>query len=259
LVIAGSAGGVYPNWDYDRRGLMFRLRTNGMPVCNALLGGNDTPSQDYVGVTALAASATFNGQTILVGATSLGGNAVQLGYLTRFRSGSCVPLLQAHWPFPGENAEALDVVEFSGANVGATPRFAVTGTVRSGATSDGFVAWANVATLAPFLPTQRFGVQRPGNEALRAMDVKTDRLLLAGDTHRDWDFSGDPADAYLVQTDPFLLRTQCSAPWTILSNDPALPYERFEPSVVPMPRATLLETIITSRTGAGYCCGLDPG
>lgn len=260
LVIAGSAGGVYPNWNYDRRGLMFRLDINGNPQCNALLGSNDSPSQDYLGVNAVNSTAAFAGQTILVGATSQGdGNAPQLPYLTRFASGTCVPLRQAHWPFPGERASAQDSVAFNGPIVGAQPRFAVTGSVQAGLNqSDGFVAWANVGTLAPFLPTQRFGVQQVGAEALRAMDVKGDRLLLAGDTNRDWSFLGDTGNAYLVQTDPISLRTQCSLTWTIQSSNVDFPYERFEPAVVPMGRASLVETRSAERSGAGYCCGLNP-
>jgi hypothetical protein len=75
---------------------------------------------------------------------------------------------------------------------------------------------------------------------------------------RDWEFVGDPGDAYLVQTDPVTLRTQCSLPWTILTNNPALPYESFVPGVVPLGQATRVETKSSPRTGAGYCCQQDP-
>jgi hypothetical protein len=261
LVIAGSAGGDYPNWDFDRRGLMFRVSINGVVGCNALLGSNDSPSQDYFGVTQVMPAGFFNSHTILVGATTPGPAGVsQTGYITRFSPGSCSPLMQSHWPFLSESAEALDVVEFPSTIAGAPPRFAVTGSVRGALnTSDGFVAWANVGSLAPFIPTQRFGTQQSGVEALRAMDVKGNRLVLAGNTDRDWEMSGDPRDAYLVQTDPTLLRTQCSLPWTILTSNPNLPSESFEAKVIPLGPETRVETEGRSRSGAGFCCALDRG
>jgi hypothetical protein len=260
LVIAGSAGGDNPDWSFDRRGLMFRVNLDGVPGCNAVMGASDSPSQDFYGATRAAIPGFFFGQTILVGATTLSAaGSPQWAYLTRFSAGSCTPLLQSHWPFPGEFAQAFDVTEFPSAGLGAPPRFAVTGSVTGpGNTSDGFVAWANMGTLAPFIPTQRFGVQQSGAEALRAMDSKGNRLVLAGHTMHDWDLVGDPGDAYLVQTDPVTLRTQCSLPWTILTNNPALPYETFVAGVVPAGQATRVESKASPRTGAGYCCEQDP-
>ncbi len=259
LVIAGSAGGDYPDWNFDRRGLMFRVRLDGIPGCNAILGSNDTPSHDYFGVTPVTAVGFFNGHTILVGATTPGPAGVaQQGYITRFQPGNCVPLMQSHWPFPGESAEALDAIEFPSPIAGSPMRFAVTGTVRGAMnTSDGFVAWANVGNLAPFIPTQRFGTQQSGVEALRAMDRKNNRLVLAGNTDRDWELTGDPRDVYLVQTDPILLRSQCSLPWTVLANSVNHPDEHFVPDVVPLGRGSAVETPVSLRSDAGYCCVLD--
>jgi hypothetical protein len=256
LVVAGSAG-RFTDWNFDRRGLMFRTRLDGNPVCNAMLGIFDSPSEDYSGITPLT-SAAFNGQTLLVGSATPGAAAVsQQGYLTRFRSGNCEPLEQSRWPFPGESAELLDVVEFQGGAVGPA-RFAVTGTVRSAANpSDGFITPGTIFNLAP-VPFQRFGMQAPGIETLRSLDTMTDRLIAAGNTDRDWQGVGDLRDSYLVQTDS-TLRTQCSLTWTILGNDPNLPHERFIPEVRSIDTAVRAETPSGETTGEGYCCVLAPG
>lgn len=242
------------------RGLMFRVGLDGIAGCNAILGSNDTPSHDYFGVTAVSAPGFFNGHTILVGATTPGPAGVaQQGYITRFQPGGCVPLMQSFWPFPGESAEALDAIEFPSSIAGSPMRFAVTGTVRGAMnSSDGFVAWANVVNLAPFMPTQRFGTQQSGIEALRAMDRKDDRLVLVGNTDRDWELTGDARDVYMVQTDPILLRSQCSLPWTILATVAMVTDEDFVPDVVALGRGNAVQTPVNLRSGAGYCCVLDP-
>jgi hypothetical protein len=257
VVIAGSAG-RFTDWNFDRRGLMFRARLDGTPICNAMLGVFDSPSEDYLGVTRIAAPA-FSGQTLLVGTFTPGAAiAGQQGYLTRFRAGNCEPLRQSRWPFPGgETAELADVAELPAAAFG-NARFAVVGTVRGAINpSDGFVAEATTFDLAP-LPFQRFGQQQPGIEVLRALDPLGDRVLAAGHTDRDWQGVGDPRDSYLVQTDP-ALRSQCSLTWTILPFEPAQPHERFEPEVRRIERWALRETPSTATGGFGYCCALGPG
>jgi hypothetical protein len=258
LVIAGSAG-RYINWSFDRRGLMVRLRADGTPICNAMLGSSDSISEDYFGLTALT-TAVFNGETVLVGGRTFGSSAQpRQAYLTRFRAGFCVPVAQALWTFPQHNGSAYDTVEYDAASAGVAAGIAVTGSLQAVApAADGFVAWANPVNLLPFIPLNRFGVGSADTEQLFAIDAQADRVVMAGFTNRDWQGVGDPRDSYLVQTTP-QLQTQCSTPWTIPASATVLPNARFIPDLNKVLKFERVQTEVIPTRGFGYCCALAPG
>jgi hypothetical protein len=256
VVIGGSAA-RYSNWNFDRRGLMLRIRSDGTPVCNAVLGPFDSGSEDFQGATTLQTPPVLRGQTVLVGATVPGaGIAGQRAYLARFREGNCAPLAQSFWPFPAERAHAVDVHEYAG-TLGGGGRIAVAGTVTAGTTSEGYVGWASSFSLMPFLALQRFGLDGGGAETLRALDPLANRLVLAGATGNDWDAAGDPQDLFLVQPTPFL-QTSCSLPYTILALSVDLPHERFEPRVNRLVDPVAVDTRANKTADEGYCCALSP-
>ncbi|UXI67247.1 hypothetical protein [Tahibacter amnicola] len=256
IIVAGSSAGS-ANWASDRRGLMFRVRSTGAPLCNSVMGNFDTNNEDYFGITALRVG-NFANESVLVGssAPNTGGNATNI-YLTRFQSGGCAPIVQSIWRDPQDGSSAADVVE-SLVTTGLPGSILATGTIRGTVTAgDGFLLSAAPANLGPNAQPFRFSTQSAKAENLSAIDLKGNRYVLAGTTFTDWQAVSDPQDFYLVQTDPNR-RTQCAVPWQFAWWPISLPREQFTPPVKVVQAASYVGTPIIQTTGEGYCCQLNP-
>jgi hypothetical protein len=258
IVVAGSAGRGN-SWNADRRALMFRVTFNGAPVCNAMLGNNDSVNEDYHGITALTLG-NFGSESVLVGATqpALAPAGAQSVYLTRFSAGACVPLVQSVWRDVQDGAIAYDVVESPPNTALFPPSIVAAGTIAGTVTQgDGFALTANDANLGPIGGQFRYSTQSPRRENLFAIDNKGSRFVLAGSTFTDWDGTGDNQDFYLVQTDPNK-KTQCVRDWAFDWSPVQLPYERFTPPVKTLQGISPVEAPFVDTRDEGYCCQLDP-
>lgn len=254
LVVGGSAADA-GTWNSDRRALMFRVDGGGTPVCNAILGqkGENT---DFQGVTPLSLG-NYRGETVLVGSTGRV-DALAEGYAARFSAASCSVKAQSEWMDPeAGNVVAYDVAEVRDAD-GGPGSVAATGTL-SGHATFGFLLSARLADLGLNSPpgARLFGTQREAPENLYAMDVKSDRFVLAGSTYEDWDGVGDPQDFYFVQTDP-AFNTMCSKVWEPRTPVIELPAKRFSPKVLRLPEYTRVEVRELDADGEGICCERDP-
>ncbi|MEO8670416.1 MAG: hypothetical protein ABI411_03810 [Tahibacter sp.] len=257
LVVAGSAA-YSTTWATDRRGLMFRVRANGAPLCDAVMGNADGVNEDFFGLTGLSVG-NFANETVLVGASvpPTAASAQQV-YMVRFRAGSCAPMVQAMWRDPQDGATAFDAVETSTINAGVPGSVIAAGTIRGTVTAgDGFSLSANPATLGPNATSMRYSTQSAKQENLVAIDNKRDRFVMSGSTFTDWDGSGDGQDFYLVQTDPNR-KTNCVAPWDFSWTPVDLRDERFTPPVRVIQTSTTVDVEAIDAKDEGYCCKLDP-
>ncbi|TDR45763.1 hypothetical protein DFR29_104191 [Tahibacter aquaticus] len=256
IVVAGSAAWS-TNWVNDRRALLFRTRSNGAPLCNVAMGATDSSSDDYYGITALAAN-NFAGESVLVGA-SRANTAAPLVYLTRFSAGGCAPLVQSQWRDTTDGATAFDVVESPLLTTGLAPSIVATGTI-AGATvqGDGFALTAQDGNLGPLGAQFRYSTQSTRRETLLAIDNKGTRFVMSGSTFSDWDGVGDGQDFYFVQTDPNK-KTQCVREWDHTWSPAQLPRVEFTPPVKSMPSIKEAQTPEFDAFDQGYCCQFDPG
>lgn len=254
FVIAGTfARGN--DWQFDRRALMFRVNSNGNPLCNAFLGHPDPRNEGFHGVTTQRQAQQFAGGTVLIGVSNdpVGG-ANDLVYLTRFRPFGCDPVAQAFYvDLQGENAAGFDLIETTINPAGLPGALAATGSIQSFSTGDGFVLLADPNNLAPVWQPIRFGTQGPRTERLVAIDQKGDQFIMAGSTNSDWNGNGNPLDFYMVQTTPGM-RTQCSPPWNAQWRPVALPREQFQPQVALIPFSEPVRVESYRVTGEGYAC-----
>lgn len=256
IVVAGSAARG-TSWNFDRRGLMFRVLSTGAPQCNAVLGAADSTNEDYFGITRLTAGG-YAAETVLVGATQPATAANPSVYLTRFNAGACVPQAQSVWRDATEGATSFDVVETLVGATGTVPTIVATGTIAGAVTQgDGFALTADDANLGPVGGQYRYSTQSDRRETLMAIDNKRDRFVMAGSTFSDWDGSGDAQDFYLVQTDPNK-KDQCVRDWSFSWSRVELPYERFTPPVKPLQLTSAVGTEVIETREEGYCCRLDP-
>lgn len=256
IVVAGS-GARGNTWNIDRRGLMFRTLSTGVPVCNALLGSSDSTNEDYYGITRLTPSA-FAGESVLVGATQAATAANPSVYLTRFSAGTCVPLAQSVWRDLSAGATAFDVVESPPVTGAIAATVVATGTIAGTLVAgDGFALTANDANLGPAGGQYRYSTQSTDRETLLAIDNKRDRFVMSGSTFTDWDGSADPQDFYLVQTDPNK-KDQCVREWDHTWSPTQLPYERFTPPIKVLQAIAVVETEAIEAREWDYCCRLDP-
>lgn len=255
IVVAGSAAWS-TNWTNDRRALLFRTRSNGAPLCNAVMGGTDASSDDYYGITALAAN-NFAGESVTVGA-SRANSATPMVYLTRFGLGGCNPLAQSNWRDLAAGATAFDVVESPPIATGFIPSVVATGTIAGGAIAgDGFALTAQDANLGPLGGQFRYSTQSTLRETLMAIDNKDNRFVMSGSTFTDWDGVGDPQDFYLVQTDPNK-KTQCVREWDYSWSAAQFPRVEFTPPVKSMPSLFDAQTPEKDAFDWRYCCQWDP-
>ncbi|MBL8300120.1 MAG: hypothetical protein JNN30_17415 [Rhodanobacteraceae bacterium] len=256
IVVAGSAARG-ASWAVDRRGLMFRVRSNSVPVCNAVLGAADSTNEDYYGITPLTAG-NFAGESVLVGATQAATTNPSV-YMTRFNAGGCVPLVHAFWRDLTDGATAFDVVESPQITGLVNPTIVATGTIAGASTAgDGFALTANDANLGPFGAQFRYSTQSTNRETLVAIDNKRDRFVMAGSTFTDWDLVGDAQDFYLVQTDPNK-KDQCVVDWNFSWSPVQLPNQPFTPQIKQQLAIYAVDTPFTPAQDQGYCCQLDPG
>jgi hypothetical protein len=256
IVVAGSTSSAR-EWDYDRRSLMFRVDAAGTPVCNTTLGTYHE-NTDFFGLTPLL-SRDYFGETVLVGATTKG-EQLSLAYLVSFEKTYCKPRVQSIWVDPRkDDVIAYDAVEALGRDAGPGT-IAVTGTI-SGSVQEGFLIAAKPRDLLEDLPTgsRRFGwrADRDGPENLFAIDLKSDRFVLAGSTFADWEGVGDKQDFYLVQTDP-AMNTSCSIKWEPKVSPAELPLDKIPPRVAKITKSTRIDTIEIEAKDEGYCCEKDP-
>jgi hypothetical protein len=255
LVVAGSSA-FGSNWSTDRRALMFRVRFNGAPVCNASMGLVDSTNEDFHGIVNLTFG-NFPQETVLVGASTPPLTGSLPLYMVRFRALGCIPMVQAMWRDPVDNAVAYDVVEIPAGIVGAGSVIAA-GTLSSTATpGDAFSLSATPASLGPNAPATRYSTQSPRVETIFSLDLKRDRFVMAGSTFSDWDGIGDGQDFYLVQTTPNR-DTQCSVPWNFSWSPVNLPRQQFTPPMAALQQNQAVNVLVLNASDEGYCCTLDP-
>lgn len=254
LVIAGVAA-FGANWGSDRRALMFRVRFNGAPVCNASMGFADSTNEDFHGLTNLTFG-NFPQETVLVGSSSPLVTGAPL-YMVRFRALGCIPMVQSMWRDPVDVATAYDVVEIPAGVPGAGSVIAA-GTLRSTLTAgDAFSLSATPVSLGPNAPAMRYSTQSARAETIFSIDLKSGRFVMAGSTFSDWDGVADGQDFYLVQTDPNR-KTQCTVPWNFSWSPVNLPRQQFTPLVAAIQPSQLVNVLVLNATDEGYCCVWDP-
>ncbi|ALN64478.1 hypothetical protein GLA29479_3625 [Lysobacter antibioticus] len=249
IVVAGTA----LTTDAKRGGLMFRTDANGAPVCSSvLIDGQD--HRDFHGLTALL-NANYTGETVSVGAsTGLDEGSASQAYLARYDRYSCKPVVQATWVDRDKASfTAFDVVEARGLD-GREGAVAVVGTI---AGTQGFLFAANTRDLLRYggLGPRRFGDKF--RESLYAIDRKSDRFILAGNTFSDWQGVGDIQDFYFVQVDPGL-NTGCADLWDPGAFNPDLPYKEFLPHLERIPKFQRVDTPSQEARDWGYVCAVDP-
>ncbi|MBX3727435.1 MAG: hypothetical protein KF823_16155 [Xanthomonadales bacterium] len=258
-LVVGGAIGAGNTWDFDRRALLFRVDSSGMPICNAFMGLPGPENEEFRGITRQDSPAHLGG-SVLVGSRSdpLAIDSERV-YMVRFERGFCLPLRQASWRDANFAAGGHDLIETT-ANPAALPgAIAATGSIRgSTPNGNGFVLLAHPAGLFPVFGSIQFGNTGPRAETLVALDQKQDRFVLAGSTRSDWAGAGDPLDFYMVQTTTGM-RTTCAVPWQPLWQPEQLPYERFEPAVKRIPFDAPVQVQVLPAHDMGYCCPLDPG
>jgi len=255
IVVAGSTG-EGPNWNINRRALMFRVDAGGNPVCNATLALNTEEIRDFYGLTPLRNSSAYYGDSVLVGDTAVIGSPAQV-YLARFVSRTCDPKEQSVW-IDRQNAEAIafDAVEVAARDGTAGSVVAAGSLAGSWTRHQGILLAARIPDLlqsAP-LPPRRFGGSTDDPDSLlRSIDLKADRFVAAGSTYTDWDGVGDREDFYLVQTDPNM-GTACAKPWEPAVQRTDVPFKRFDPKLQKLPRAASVQTLPIETGDMGYCC-----
>ncbi len=255
IVVAGSSA-FGSNWSTDRRALMFRVRFNGAPVCNASMGIADSTSEDFYGIVNLSYG-NFPQETVLVGASSPPLTGSLPLYMVRFRALGCIPMVQSMWRDPVDTAVAYDVAEIPAGLVGAGSVIAA-GTLRSTVTQgDAFSLSATPANLGPNAPATRYSTQSARAETIFSLDLKRDRFVMAGSTYSDWDGVGDGQDFYLVQTTPNR-DTQCSVPWNFSWSPVNLPRQQFTPPMAALQQNQAVNVLVLNASDEGNCCALDP-
>jgi hypothetical protein len=255
LVVAGSSA-AGSNWSSDRRALMFRVRFNGAPVCNAAMGLIDSTSEDFYGIVNLGFG-NYPQDTVLVGASTPALTGSLPLYMVRFRALGCIPMVQSMWRDPVDIATAYDVVEIPAGLVGAGSVIAA-GTLRGSVTQgDGFSLSATPVNLGPNAAATRYSTQSIRAETIYALDLKRDRFVMAGSTFSDWDGVADGQDFYLVQTTPNR-DTQCSVPWNFSWSPVNLPRQQFTPVSNGLQQIQAVNVLVLNASDEGNCCVLDP-